>query len=107
QGRRRHGAGRLMAGRLENKVALITGGARGMGAADARRFVAEGANVAITDILEDEGKALAAELGDAACFFAHDVSSEDAWEQVVAETVAAFGGIDVLVNNAGIFHIAP
>ncbi|KUR81072.1 SDR family NAD(P)-dependent oxidoreductase [Novosphingobium sp. Fuku2-ISO-50] len=89
-------------GRLDGKVAIITGGARGMGEATSRRFVAEGAKVAIADVLEDRGQALAAELGDAARFWKLDVTSEDAWTRVVAEVEAAFGGIDVLVNNAGI-----
>jgi len=89
-------------GRLEGKVAIITGGARGMGEATSRRFVAEGAKVAIADVLEDSGRALAAELGDSARFWKLDVTSEEEWAQVVGEVEATFGGIDVLVNNAGI-----
>lgn len=89
-------------GRLNGKVAIITGGARGMGEATSRRFVAEGAKVAIADVLEDRGQALAAELGDVARFWKLDVTSEEEWARVVAEVEAAFGGIDVLVNNAGI-----
>ncbi len=88
--------------RLRGKVAIITGGARGQGAAEARAFVAEGAQVVATDILDDEGKALAAELGDSVTYLHHDVRREEEWEQVVAETSARFGRIDVLVNNAGI-----
>jgi len=91
-----------MADRLAGKVAIITGGARGMGAATSRLFVAEGAKVAIADMLDIEGAALAAELGENARFWKHDVTQEDAWARLVKEVEAAFGGIDVLVNNAGI-----
>ena len=89
-------------GRLSGKVAIITGGARGMGAATSRLFVAEGAKVAITDVLEEEGRALAAELGDAARFYRHDVTSEAGWADVVRQAGANLGPVDVLVNNAGI-----
>ena len=89
-------------GRLDGKVAIVTGGARGMGAATCRRFVAEGAKVAIADVLTEQGEALAAELGDAAGFWQLDVTSEDAWADVVAAVETQFGGIDVLVNNAGV-----
>ena len=89
-------------GRLQGKVAIITGGARGMGEATSRRFVAEGAKVAICDVLDDRGTALAAELGENARFCHLDVTDEDNWLAVIAEVEAAFGGIDVLVNNAGI-----
>lgn len=92
-------------GRLERKVALITGGARGMGAATARRFVAEGARVVITDVLAEDGSKTAAELGDAALFLEQDVSDDTAWPVVVARAVDAFGGLDILVNNAGIVEI--
>jgi len=78
--------------RLANKTAIVTGGARGMGAATARLFVAEGARVVITDVLDAEGEALARELGDSAVFQHHDV----------ATALSRFGGIDVLVNNAGV-----
>lgn len=94
-------------GRLEGKVAIITGGARGMGEATCRRFVAEGAKVAIADVLDERGQALAAELGPAARFWHLDVTSEDGWAKVVADVEAAFGGIDVLVNNAGIQRRGP
>ncbi|MFJ5986819.1 glucose 1-dehydrogenase [Lentzea sp. NPDC092896] len=90
--------------RLEGKVALITGAARGQGAAAARRFVAEGARVMITDVLDDQGKELAAELGAEYCHL--DVSSEDEWAEAVAFTVQTFGDITVLVNNAGILHFS-
>ncbi len=88
--------------RLSGKVAVITGGARGQGAAEARLFVAEGARVVVTDILDDEGKVLADELGDAAVYLHHDVRREDDWAQVVAEAETRFGRLDALVNNAGI-----
>ena len=89
-------------GRLDGKVALISGGARGQGESHARRFVAEGANVVLGDILEDEGEAVAHDLGDAAVFVTLDVTSEDSWREAVGETVDAFGGLHVLVNNAGV-----
>ena len=96
-----------MMGRLDGKIALITGAARGQGAAAARRFVAEGARVMIADVLAEEGKALAGELGDAACFQPLDVGDERAWAEAVTELERVFGGLDVLVNNAGILFFAP
>lgn len=89
-------------GRLEGKVALISGGARGQGAAEAALFVAEGAKVVVGDVLDAEGKETAAGLGDAGAFAHLDVTEEDSWETVVAETEARFGPISVLVNNAGV-----
>ncbi|HEY4664682.1 MAG TPA: glucose 1-dehydrogenase [Comamonas sp.] len=89
-------------GRLSGKVALVTGGARGMGAATSRLFVAEGAKVAIADVLDAPGQALAEELGSAARFYTLDVTSEANWASVVEQVEADFGPIDVLVNNAGI-----
>jgi 3alpha(or 20beta)-hydroxysteroid dehydrogenase len=91
-----------MSGRLAGKVAIITGGARGMGAATCRLFVAHGASVIIADVLEDAGAALAAELGGQAQFCKLDVTSEDDWANAVAAAEAAFGPVDILVNNAGI-----
>ncbi len=88
--------------RLAGKTAIITGAARGMGAATARLFCAEGAQVVLTDVLDAEGAALARELGDQALFHHHDVADENAWQQVLATTLARFGGIDILVNNAGV-----
>ncbi|MGM9945774.1 MAG: glucose 1-dehydrogenase [Lysinibacillus sp.] len=88
--------------RLEGKVAIITGAARGMGAAHARRFVAEGAKVVLTDLNVEEGTALASELGENALFVKQNVTSADDWENVVAEAEKAFGPVNVLVNNAGI-----
>jgi 3alpha(or 20beta)-hydroxysteroid dehydrogenase len=93
-------------GCLEGKVAIVTGAARGQGAAAARLFVAEGARVVIGDVLDDLGKQLADSLGDAAIYHHLDVSSEDDWQSVVDETVQTLGGVDVLVNNAGILRFA-
>ncbi|MHA7833082.1 MAG: SDR family NAD(P)-dependent oxidoreductase [Algiphilus sp.] len=88
---------------LANKVAIITGGARGMGAATVRRFVAEGARVVIADILDTEGQALEQELGpEVARFVHHDVREETSWETVRDACLDTFGRIDVLVNNAGV-----
>ncbi|MFJ8996179.1 SDR family NAD(P)-dependent oxidoreductase [Streptomyces sp. NPDC102279] len=88
--------------RLSGKVAVITGGASGIGAACARRFVAEGARVVITDIRREEGEKFAAELGDAARFVQQDVTQADGWDAVIARAEEDFGPIAVLVNNAGI-----
>jgi 3alpha(or 20beta)-hydroxysteroid dehydrogenase len=89
-------------GRLDGKVAIITGGARGQGAAEARLFVAEGAKVLIGDVLDDEGRAVAAELGHAAVYVHLDVTDEAQWAAAVALAEERFGPVDVLVNNAGI-----
>jgi len=89
-------------GRVDEKVALISGGARGMGAAHARMLVAEGAKVVISDILDDDGKALADELGAAARYVHLDVTDADQWDAAVATAVGEFGKLNVLVNNAGI-----
>jgi 3alpha(or 20beta)-hydroxysteroid dehydrogenase len=89
-------------GKLQDKVAIVTGGARGMGEATSRIFAAEGAHVIITDVLDREGEKLAGELGDAASFHHHDVTDEEAWRSVVANTRRRWGRIDVLVNNAGV-----
>jgi 3alpha(or 20beta)-hydroxysteroid dehydrogenase len=94
-------------GRLDGKVALITGAARGQGEAEARLFVREGARVALADVLDDEGKRVAESLGEAALYLHHDVSREESWAHTVAATTEAFGKLDVLVNNAGILHVAP
>ncbi len=91
--------------RLDGKVAIITGAARGQGANEARRFVAEGAKVVVTD-LNPAGADVAAELGDAAIFHRHDVASEVDWQAVVDATLARFGKLDILVNNAGVFKPA-
>lgn len=95
-----------MGTRLAGKVAIITGGSRSMGAAQARLFVAEGAKVVIADILDAEGTALADELGAAALFVHHDVTSESDWSELVRTAVEAFGPVQVLVNNAGVYRRA-
>jgi 3alpha(or 20beta)-hydroxysteroid dehydrogenase len=94
-------------GRLDGKVAIITGAARGQGAAEARRFVAEGAQVLLTDVLDAEGGAVATELGDDAAYRRLDVTSEAEWDAAVADCEARFGPVSVLVNNAGILDLAP
>ncbi|MGB2810878.1 MAG: SDR family NAD(P)-dependent oxidoreductase, partial [Mycobacterium sp.] len=94
-------------GRLDGKVALISGGARGMGNAEARLFAREGARVVIGDVAAADGAALAADIGDAARFVNLDVTAYDQWESAVAETLTAFGRLDILVNNAGIVIPSP
>lgn len=89
-------------GKLDGKVAIVTGAARGMGEATARLFHAEGAAVVVSDVLEEAGIAVAASLGERAIFCRHDVTDEARWQAVVAETIARFGRLDILVNNAGI-----
>ncbi|MBM3218711.1 MAG: glucose 1-dehydrogenase [Candidatus Rokubacteria bacterium] len=88
--------------RLSGKVAIVTGGASGMGRSEATIFAREGARVMVADILDDEGEAVAKSLGDAARFRKLDVTSESAWEALVAATEREFGKVDILVNNAGI-----
>ena len=91
--------------RLEGKVAIISGAARGMGAEEARLFAREGAAVVIADILEDDAKRIEAEIneiGGLAMFVRTDVTSESDWENTVRATVSRFGRLDILVNNAGI-----
>jgi len=90
--------------RLQGKVALVTGGAGGIGAAIVRAFVAQGAQVVIADRAEAAGAALAEETGTATRFVRLDVTRSPDWADAVAATVAAFGGLDVLVNNAGAVH---
>jgi 3alpha(or 20beta)-hydroxysteroid dehydrogenase len=94
-----------VAERLAGTAALISGGARGMGASHVRRLVAEGAKVVFGDILDDEGGAVAAGLGDAVRYLHLDVTKPEQWEAAVAIAIAEFGGIHVLVNNAGILNI--
>ena len=93
-------------GCLEGKVAIVTGAARGQGAAAARLFAAEGARVVIADVLDDLGTELAASLGESAVYRHLDVSSEEDWQRTVDETVHTLGSVDVLVNNAGILRFA-
>ena len=88
--------------RLAGKIAIITGGARGMGAAHAELFIKEGAKVVITDILEEEGKKTEAKLGKDCLFIKHDVTKREDWEAVVEKTKKHFGNPTVLINNAGI-----
>jgi NAD(P)-dependent dehydrogenase (short-subunit alcohol dehydrogenase family) len=92
-------------GRLDGKVAIISGGARGMGAAEARLFAKEGAKVAIGDVLDDDGRRVEAEINETGgdCVFIHlDVTSEANWQEAVDVTTSRFGRLDILVNNAGI-----
>lgn len=89
-------------GQLDGKVAIVTGASRGMGASHARRFVAEGARVLLTDMRADVGEALAAELGSQAAFAEHDVTNAADWQRIVAIAEDRFGPVTVLVNNAGI-----
>lgn len=93
--------------RLKDKVAIVTGGASGMGAAHVKAFVQEGAKVVLTDLNEAGGQKLAKELGDQVLFVKQDVTSEAEWQNVIDETLKAFGTIDVLVNNAGISMAIP
>jgi 3alpha(or 20beta)-hydroxysteroid dehydrogenase len=94
-------------GRLSGKVAIVTGGARGQGAAEARLFASEGAKVVIGDVLDEEGRLVAKDIGSAAVYHHHDVTAESEWAEIVRLAVDTFGGLDVLVNNAGIFRMAP
>ena len=88
--------------RLDGKVALITGAARGMGAAEARLFAEEGAKVAVCDVVDGEGRSVAESIGESAIYLHLDVTDEDQWSSAVAATRDAFGQLDVLVNNAGV-----
>ena len=98
-------------GRLAGKVAIITGAARGQGAAEARRFAAEGASVVLTDVLDTDAKAVADQIaqdhGPVATAMAHDVASEAAWASVVLTATETYGGIDILINNAAIYWTRP
>jgi len=91
-----------MAGRLDGKVAIVTGAAMGIGEGIARRLAAEGAKVFLTDVATDAGEQVAAEIGPSARFMRHDVASEAEWEDVRDAVLALHGRLDVLVNNAGI-----
>ncbi|ETT66962.1 glucose 1-dehydrogenase [Paenibacillus sp. FSL H8-0457] len=88
--------------RLNGKVVVITGAARGMGATHVRRFVTEGAKVVFTDILEEEGRKLQDELGPNSLYIKHNVADESEWQAVIKQAETAFGSINVLINNAGI-----
>ena len=94
-------------GRLDGKVALITGGARGMGKSHVRHFVAEGARVVFGDVLDDKGRYVADGVGEQSCRYVHhDVTSEEDWAAAVTTATEAFGRLDVLVNNAGVLRFA-
>ncbi|MET9676130.1 glucose 1-dehydrogenase [Streptomyces sp. NPDC006482] len=92
---------------VRGKAVVVTGSARGQGAAEARLLVAAGAAVVLTDVREEEGRAVAAELGDAAVFVRHDVTSAEGWRAVTETALAAYGRIDGLVNNAALWRTAP
>ena len=94
-----------MAGRLAGKVAVVSGGARGMGASHVQALVDEGANVVFGDILDAEGEAVAKDVGAAARYVHLDVTQPDDWQRVVTTAVDEFGGVDILVNNAGIINV--
>lgn len=94
-------------GTLDEKVVLVTGASQGMGASHVRAVVDAGASVVIADVDADRGEALAAELGPKAVFVLLDVTSTQSWEAAINATVSAFGGLDVLVNNAGILRTNP
>ncbi len=92
-------------GRLDGKIVLMTGGARGLGAEGAKAMAKEGASIMLGDVLDDVGTTTAQEINQAGgdCAYAHhDVTSEQGWQAIVKQTVEQFGGLDVLVNNAGI-----
>ena len=91
----------------ETTVAVVTGGARGLGAAQARRIVDDGGRVLITDVLDEPGEAVAAELGDRAAFLHHDVTSADGWAEAVARAEQLYGPVTALSNNAGIVTFTP
>ena len=92
--------------RLDGKVVLVTGGARGMGASAVRRLHSEGATVVAADVLDDEGKTLADELGERVSFVHLDVTDESQWTAAIEQVEREQGGLDVLVNNAGILRFA-
>ena len=99
-----------MSTKLQGRVALVTGGARGIGAASAQALAEAGAAVLITDVLDDEGERTAAAIaskGGRAGYHHHDVRDEGAWKAAVAEAERRFGGLDILLNSAGIFALKP
>jgi 3alpha(or 20beta)-hydroxysteroid dehydrogenase len=92
-------------GKLDGKVGIVSGAARGQGEAEAREFVAEGANVVLGDVLDDLGEKVAADLGDAAVYVHLDVTQPDDWKGAVETALSTFGKLDILVNNAGILRL--
>jgi 3alpha(or 20beta)-hydroxysteroid dehydrogenase len=93
--------------RLDGRVVLVTGGARGIGEAVVRRFAAEGASVTIADVRDELGERVAADLGTSALYYHLDVTSEEGWAAAVEATLQRFGKLDGLVNNAGVFEWCP
>jgi 3alpha(or 20beta)-hydroxysteroid dehydrogenase len=94
-------------GRLDGKVALVTGAARGQGAAISRAFAAQGADVVLSDVVDDEGKLVADDIGEKARYVHHDVTDESSWAEAVRTATETFGKLNVLVNNAGILLWSP
>jgi len=94
-------------GRVDDKVVLVSGGARGMGAAHAETLVSEGARVVIGDVLDEDGRAVAEKLGESAHFEHLDVTDPDGWQKLVNAALDRFGRLDALVNNAGIVKVGP
>lgn len=92
-------------GRVKGRIAIVTGGAQGLGEGAVKRLVEEGAHVVLSDSNVEKGAATAARFG--ATFFEHDIREEDQWQALIEDTVAKFGRLDVLVNNAGIFTSCP
>ena len=92
-------------GRLEGKTAIVTGAAKGLGEATARLFVREGARVVLTDIDSANGQKIAGELGESAIFVKHDVRSAEGWQEVIKTAIDNFGGLNILVNNAGVVEV--
>jgi 3alpha(or 20beta)-hydroxysteroid dehydrogenase len=93
--------------RLDGKVAIITGAGSGQGAAEARLFASEGARVVVTDINELSAQAVASQIGPQAMALKHDVAEEADWERVAAAALSAFGKVDILINNAGVYKPRP
>lgn len=93
-------------GRMDGKVSMVTGGAMGLGEVIVRFLAREGSKVVLSDINEEKGKAVADEIGENVLFIRHDVSDENQWIAAIEKTVSVFGGLDVLVNNAGIVQVA-
>ena len=93
--------------RLDGKVAIVSGGARGLGASYCRALVREGASVVLGDVLDEEGQGLADELGESATYTHLDVRDESDWREIASKAQHDFGRLDILVNNAGTSHLAP